>query len=244
MTRRIRTVIVEDEPLAREHLASLLRAETDVEIVGECATAAEARKAIEESRPDLVFMDIQLPEGDGMSVASERDDHRRPLVIFVTAHDEHAIRAFEIDALDYVMKPFTAVRLKATVARARDELARNRARGADALQRDRLVVKTGGRVYFVRTVDIDWCEADGNYVTLHTGPQSHVVRRTMASLEEQLDPRRFVRIHRSTMVNIDRIQELQSSFGGEYVVVLRSGARLPLSRGYRESLQQLLQTRL
>jgi len=244
MTRRIRTVIVEDEPLARQHLASLLRTERDVEVVRECATGAEARQAIDESQPDLVFMDIRLPEEDGMSVAAGLAQTPRPLVIFVTAHDEYAIRAFEIDALDYLMKPFSAWRLKATLERARDELSRHQGRVADGVQRDRLVVKTGGRVYFVRTTEIDWCEADGNYVTLHAGAQHHFVRRTMASLEAQLDPRRFVRIHRSTMVNIDRIQELQPTFGGEYVVVLRDKTRLPLSRGYREALQRLLQTRL
>jgi two-component system LytT family response regulator len=245
VTARIRAVIVEDEPLARDHLAALLRDERDVDVIRACATGAEARQAIDEVEPDLVFMDIHLPEVNGMEVASGLGgDGARPLVIFVTAHDEYAIRAFEIDALDYLMKPFSAWRLKATLARARDELARRRARGAEPVHRDRLVVKTGGRVYFVRVGEIDWCEADGNYVALHAGAQRHFVRRTMASLEAQLDPRRFVRIHRSAMVNIDRIQELQPTFGGEYVVVLRNGERLPLSRGYRDALQTRLQTRL
>jgi two-component system LytT family response regulator len=165
-----------------------------------------------------------------------------PAVVFVTAYDEYALGAFEVHALDYVLKPYSAERFKSAVVHARQHLSARRTSDAQPPpeRRDRLVIKSSGRIYFVRTRDIDWCEAAGNYVRLHVGPQTHLVRGTMGHIESQLDPVQFVRIHRSAIVNVDRIQELHSSFGGEYVVLLHDKTRLTLSRGYRDGLQSRL----
>jgi two-component system LytT family response regulator len=255
-TTKIRTVVVEDEPVARERLLALLGEESDVEVVGACGDGREAAAAIEKMAPDLVFLDVQLPEMDGVTLARSLDPERRPAVVFVTAHDEYALHAFEIHALDYLLKPFSAQRFRAALSYAREHLAQRRATtlgrqildmlpemqkpAAPSLTLDRLVVKSSGRIYFVRTADIDWCEAEGNYVRVHVGPQQHLVRETMNRMETQLDPAQFVRIHRSTIVNVDRIQELRSSFNGEHVVLLRTGTRLTMSRGYREGLQARL----
>jgi two-component system LytT family response regulator len=250
---KIRTLVVDDEPVARARLLSLLGDEPDIEVVGECASGPQAVSAIAETAPDLMFLDVQMPEMDGFELARALGPERMPAVVFVTAFDQYALRAFEIHALDYLLKPFSAQRFKSALTHARDQLSQ---RQATSLGRqllalipeirrrdpsvDRLVVKSSGRVYFVRTADIDWCEAAGNYVWLHVGEQTHLVRETMSHLESQLDTQQFVRIHRCTIVNVDRIQELRSSFNGEHVVLLRSGARLTLSRGYRDSLQARL----
>lgn len=250
---KIRTLVVDDEPVARAHVLALLREEADVEIVGECANGADAIAAIQEASPDLVFLDIQMPELDGFELAQALGPDRQPAIVFVTAYDEYALRAFEIHALDYLLKPFSAERFKSALIHARAQLAQRRATtiGRQLLDllpeirrpaqgRDRLVIKTSGRIYFVRAAEIDWCEAAGNYVRLHVGPQAHLVRDTMAHLESNLDPDQFIRIHRSAIVNVDCIQELRSSFNGEYVVLLKGGARLTLSRGYRDALQMRL----
>jgi two-component system LytT family response regulator len=250
---KIRTLVVDDEPVARARLLSLLGDEPDIEVVGECASGPQAVSAIAETSPDLMFLDVQMPEMDGFELARTLGPERMPAVVFVTAFDQYALRAFEIHALDYLLKPFSAQRFKSALTHARDQLSQRQATnlGRQLLAMipeirrrepsvDRLVVKSSGRVYFVRTADIDWCEAAGNYVSLHVGEQSHLVRDTMARLESQLDPQQFVRIHRCTIVNVDRIQELRSSFNGEHVVVLRSGTRLTLSRGYRDTLQARL----
>jgi two-component system LytT family response regulator len=253
---RIRTMVVDDEPIARARVLSLLNDEADIEIVRECSSGAEAVSAITEISPDLIFLDVQMPEMDGFDVARAFEPDRMPAVVFVTAFDHYALRAFEIQAADYLLKPFSTQRFKLALSHARDQLAQRQAstlgRQLMALlpemsrrqspARDRLVVKSSGRVYFVPTADIDWCEAAGNYVCLHVGAQSHLVRETMAHLESHLDPQQFVRIHRSTIVNVDRIQELRSSFNGEHVVLLRGGTRLTLSRGYRDALQARLGT--
>ena len=250
---KIRTLVVDDEPVARARLLSLLGDEPDIEVVGACTSGLQAVSAIAETSPDLMFLDVQMPEMDGFELARTLGPERMPPVVFVTAYSQYAPRAFEIHALDYLLKPFSAQRFKSALTHARDQLSQ---RQATSLGRqllalipeirrrepsvDRLVVKSSGRVYFVRTADIDWCEAAGNYVCLHVGEQSHLVRDTMAHLEAQLDSQQFVRIHRCTIVNVDRIQELRSSFNGEHVVLLRSGARLTLSRGYRDTLQARL----
>jgi two-component system LytT family response regulator len=251
----IRTLIVDDEPIARARLRALLGEEPDVEIVGECANGRDALVSIRAASPDLVFLDIQMAELNGFELAESLGPQRMPAVVFVTAYDEYALRAFEIHALDYLLKPFSAARFKAALSHARDHLAsrRNGALGRKLLTllpdlaqdsrspgRDRLMIRASGRVHFVQTADIDWCEAAGNYVRFHVGPQSHFVRDTMSRLESALDPARFVRIHRSTIVNVDRIRELQPAFNGEYVVLLRNGTRLTLSRGYRDALQTRL----
>ena len=250
---KIRTLVVDDEPVARQRVVSLLREEGDIDVVGECATGAQALSAIATQAPDLLILDVQMPELDGFDLARALGDRRLPAVLFVTAHDEYALRAFEIHALDYVLKPFSADRFRSALTHARDHLGDRRATtlGRQMLALlpemrrpsafgDRLVVRANGRIYFVPTRDIDWCEAAGNYVRLHVGAQTHLVRGTMGYIESQLDARQFVRVHRSTIVNVDRIQELQSSFGGEYVVLLHDKTRLTLSRGYREGLQAKL----
>lgn len=243
MTAKIRTLVVDDEPVARARIRALLRDEPDVDVVGECESGPEALAAIEHAAPDLVFLDIQMPQMDGLALARALGE-TMPAVVFVTAYDEYALGAFEVHALDYVLKPFSAERFKAALSHARQYVTRRRNAGAPRAQaaerRDRLVIKSSGRIYFVRTHDIDWCEAAGNYVRLHVGQQTHLVRGTMGYLESQLDPAQFVRVHRSTIVNVDRIQELRSSFNGEYLILLRDQTRLTLSRGYRDSLQEKL----
>jgi two-component system, LytTR family, response regulator len=242
MNTRIRTLVADDEPIARARMLSLLRDEPDIEVIGECATGPQAISAIERTSPDLVFLDIQMPQIDGLTLARTLG-RAMPAVVFVTAYDEYALRAFEVHALDYVLKPYSAERFKSALVHARQHLSARRSPGANPPppeRRDRLVIKSSGRIYFIRTRDIDWCEASGNYVRLHVGTQTHLVRGTMAHIESQLDQAQFVRIHRSTIVNVDRIQELHSSFGGEYVVLLHDKTRLTLSRGYREGLQAKL----
>jgi len=253
MSQKIRTLVADDEPIARARVVSLLRAETDIELVRECTTGEEARAAIEQGNLDLLFLDIQMPEVTGIDLARTIQTHGEPAVVFVTAYDQYALRAFEVHALDYLLKPFSSDRFRAALGHAREHLAKRRA-NTDAPQgqaeqprdaqaggrRNRLMVKSAGRIHFVRTGDIDWCEAAGNYVRMHVGHQEHLVRDTMGHLESQLDGQQFMRIHRSTIVNVDRIQEMQSSFNGEYVVLLRNGTRLTLSRGYRDAIHARL----
>ncbi len=240
--QKIRTLVVDDEPVARARMRSLLQDEPDIEIVGECDSGPDALSQIQSASPDLVFLDIQMPQMDGLQLSRALGD-RMPAVVFVTAYDEYALRAFEVHALDYVLKPFSAERFKSALTHARQQLNKRRTAGVPAAppeRRDRLVIKSSGRIYFVRTQEIDWCEAAGNYVRLHVGAQTHLVRGTMGYIESQLDPRQFVRVHRSTIVNVDRIQELRSSFNGEYLITLHDKTRLTLSRGYRDGLQARL----
>src|SRR5574338_1116412 len=247
---RIRIVIADDEPLARERLRTLLAPESWAEIVAECQNAAEAVDAITRLKPDLVFLDVQMPGGTGFDVIDAVGAARMPLVIFVTAFDRYALRAFDVHALDYLLKPFDRERFQQALLRARQQLER---KSTGDLERrllelvqdlrpaphklERFVVKSGGRVFFVRADEIDWIEAAGNYVKLHVGGDAHLFRETMNALEARLDPDFFYRIHRSHIVNIERVRELQPWFNGEYVVFLRNGTRLTLSRGYREKLQ-------
>ena len=239
---RIRTLVADDEPIARARMLALLSDEPDIEVVGECASGPQAIAAIERTVPDLVFLDIQMPQMDGLTLARTLG-RTMPAVVFVTAHDEYALGAFEVHALDYLLKPYSADRFKSALVHARQHLgARTRPGGHPPAveRRDRLVIRSSGRIYFIRIRDIDWCEAAGNYVRLHVGAQTHLVRGTMAHIESQLGHAQFIRIHRSTIVNVDRIQELHSSFGGEYVVLLHDKTRLTLSRGYRDGLQARL----
>ena len=251
---KIRTLVVDDEPLARERVMSLLQQETDVEIVGECSDGSQAVSAIQEQSPDLVFLDVQMPGCDGFEVIRNIGADRMPTVVFITAYDEYALQAFEVHALDYLLKPFGKDRFQQTLRHAREALERRRAgdlgkrllalvhgaRPAEPSQVERLVVKSGGRVFFLRTDEIDWIEAAGNYVRLHLGTESHLFRETMNRMESRLDGRRFARIHRSRIVNTERIKEMQPWFNGDSVVILRDGTRLTLSRGYREKLQDRL----
>jgi two-component system LytT family response regulator len=251
--KKIRTLIVDDEPLARERLANLLQPLDDIEIVGQCRDGEEAITAIHDFTPDLVFLDIQMPTMNGFEVIEAIGSDRMPLVIFVTAYDQHALRAFQVRALDYLLKPFDRDRFTDALQRARKQLERDETGDVgrrllalvkdlrrDQPRTDRLVVKSGGRLFFLRADEIDWVEAAGNYVRLHVGNTSHLLRETMTAMESRLDPEKFFRIHRCRIVNMDRIQELQPWLNGEYAVVLRTGARLTLSRGYREKLQDRL----
>ena len=250
---KIRTLVVDDEPMARERILSLLQHEGDVEVIGQCSDGVQAVSAIQQQSPDLVFLDVQMPGCDGFGVIQNIGADRMPTVVFVTAYDEYALRAFEVHALDYLLKPFGKDRFQETLKHARESLERRRAgdlgrrllalvhdHKPEQQRLDRLVVKSGGRVFFLRTDEIDWIEAAGNYVRLHLGEESHLFRETMNGMEARLDARRFVRIHRSRIVNTERIKELQPWFNGEYVVILRNGTRLTLSRGYREKLQEQL----
>lgn len=248
----LRVLVVDDEPLGREGVRLLLREEPDVEIVGEASNGEEAVMAIDSLRPDVVFLDVQMPGLDGFGVLEALDMERAPAVIFVTAHDEFALRAFDTHAVDYVLKPIEPERLRRAVRRAR---ALVEARPAELDERlrallddvrpgrfvERLAVRVGGRILFVRATDVDWIAAEGNYARLHVGKESHLIRETMSTLESRLDPTRFVRIHRSTIVNSDRITQLEPLFQGDFVVVLQDGTRLPSSRAYRERLRRFIE---
>jgi two-component system, LytTR family, response regulator len=248
---RTRVVIADDEPLGRERLRMLLAAEDWLEVVAECQDGPSAISAIQKQRPDLVFLDVQMPGATGFEVIEAIGVSRMPCVVFVTAYDRYALRAFDVHALDYLLKPFDRERFQQALARARQQLNGHPSgeleRRLLALVQDlkpaqqrleRFVVKSGGRVFFLRADEIEWIEAAGNYVKLHAGTEAHLFRETMNALEAQLNPDLFFRIHRSHIVNIERVRELQPWFNGEYVVFLRSGARLTLSRGYREKLQE------
>jgi len=250
---QIRVLIVDDEPLAREMLREMLQSDKQVTIVGESTNGRDAVEAIRSTSPDLIFLDVQMPELGGFEVLEALGTGRIPHVIFVTAFDHYAVRAFEVHALDYLLKPFDQERFDVSWLRAKTHVLRERNGGVD--QRiltlleelkdgrkflERLVIKAAGRIYFLETGDIDWIEAEGNYVSVHSGKKSHLLRETISSLESQLDPRKFVRIHRSSIVRIDRIQELQPWFHGEYRIILHNGTQLTLSRNYREKLQEAL----
>ena len=258
----IRTLIVDDEPLARDGVR--LRLGRDFEVVGECGNGADAVELIGALEPDLVFLDVQMPGVTGFEVVDEIGAAQMPVTVFVTAFDQYALRAFDVHALDYVLKPFDDERFAQTLSRVRERIAERRAgrigerlagllaemggsdaSGLDARRYpDRLAVKDAAKVTFVPVDELDWVEADGDYMRLHCAGKSHLVRRTMAEMEKRLDPERFVRIHRSTIVALDRIRELRPTFHGEYVVLLRDGTKLKLSRGYRAKLQSILQETL
>ena len=249
----IRTLICDDEPLARERLRALLVRHPDVQIIGECSNGADAIESITDQRPDLVLLDVEMPQVDGFGVLEALDPGSLPAVVFVSAHDQYAVRAFESHALDYILKPFDEARVDRALRRVRGQLSR--AQGTrpidpglvslleelrDRRRSDRLVVKTGGRVIFLRTEDIDWVEASGNYVRLHVGSDAHLLRESMKNMERRLDPSTFVRIHRSAIVNVDRIKELEPWFHGEYIVILRDGTRLTSSRVFSDRLNALI----
>lgn len=250
---KIRTLIVDDEPLARVRLRGLLDHEPDVEVVGECASGREAVAGIRQMHPDLVFLDIQMPDFDGFEVIRTVGVEVMPVIIFVTAYDEYALQAYGVHPADYLLKPFDRARFQGALEHARMHLRNPAAEadgdlltspgmngGAGAEQRlDRFAIRSNGRVTLLRAEEIDWIESAGNYVSLHAGKKSHLIRETLSGLEGRLDPRRFVRIHRCTIVNIDRVRELQTYFHGEYKVILNDGTQLTLSRNYRENLGAL-----
>ena len=249
---KIKALIVDDEAIARERVRRFLSAESDIEVLGECRNGREAVTAIKKFTPDLVFLDIQMPEMNGFEVLAAVGTQTIPAIVFVTAYDQYAIRAFEVHALDYLLKPFNRERFRRSLQHARTLLGRDKQEVKDdrllSLLEDiksshkyaeRLVIKSTGRVYFLKTVEIDWIEACGNYVNLHSGSEKHMLREAISHLESRLDPDKFLRIHRSRLVNIDRIKELTPLFNGDYTVTLQDGTELTLSRTYRDRLQSL-----
>jgi two-component system LytT family response regulator len=231
----IRALVVDDESLARSNLTVLLRRDPDIGSVAECASGLDAIAKIRQSRPDLVFLDVQMPECGGFDVLELLGSDVPPTIIFVTAYDEYALRAFEAGALDYLLKPFDDARFARALNRAKEKLAYYlpaRPRAAE-----RIVVRNQGQVLFVSVADIDWIEAAGYYTCLHVGPDTHILRRSLLELERDLGDEKFIRIHRSIVVNLERIRGLELQTGGEYEVVLRSNVRLRLSRRYRKRLQ-------
>jgi two-component system LytT family response regulator len=272
----VRVLIVDDEALARQRMRRLLQSESDVEIVGEAETGRDALRYVREQRPDLMCLDVQMPELDGFGVLRELEGEYTPMVLFTTAYDEHAQRAFDVHAVDYVLKPVDADRFRAAFDRARTQRANAAAAerlgellatvrrladtptGSGAAVTDmtrtesaaapashangryasRILVKQDGRMFFVKTTEIDWIEADRNYVRLHVGKVMHTIRDRISHLEETLDPRLFARIHRSTIVNLNRVREMQQWFSGDYVVILEDGTRLRLSRHYRDRVEK------
>jgi len=234
---KIRTVVVDDEPLARSNITVLLARDPDIQVVGEYDSGAAALAGIRDIRPDLVFLDVQMPECDGFDVL-ERLGTALPLaVVFVTAYDQYALRAFEAGALDYLLKPFDDARFSSALKRAKERLAEQR----DSRKgEDRFIIKGTGRVSFVKISDVDWIEAADYYACLHVGSKTHLLRRSLSELEEELNPQAFCRIHRSTIVNLDRVQSLKLNQEGEYDVLLRPGTVLRLSRRYRKQLRSRL----
>ncbi|MGH7470502.1 MAG: LytR/AlgR family response regulator transcription factor [Longimicrobiales bacterium] len=256
----LRVLIVDDEPIARRGIATLLQDEEDIEVIGQIGDGRAAVEAIRALEPDIVFLDVQMPELDGFDVVDAVGTDAMGAIVFVTAYDAYAIRAFEVSAVDYLLKPFDRERFVAALDRARKTL-RSRETGelherVDALLRmlegapagthtpdtrsnQRMVIKDAGRVMFVRPAEIDWVDAAGNYVCLHVGKDKHLLRETMAGMAARLDPDRFIRISRSMIVNIDRIKEVQPLFNGSYTFVLQDGVRLESSRRYRQKLAAL-----
>ena len=248
----MRVLIVDDEPLARKRIARLLAESPDIEIAGECADGGEAVAQIVALKPDLVFLDVQMPEVGGFEVIEAIPPEELPVIIFATAYDSYAIRAFEANALDYLLKPFDDERFLRALDRARREFtaatespAQKLAALLDSLKLgrgylQRLAAKGRGKVVFLRTNEVDWIETYGNYVRLHAGKEKYLLRGTMNALEPKLNPDQFARIHRSTIVNLDRIKELGPWIGGEQVVFLRDGTSLTVGRAFRERLRRLL----
>jgi two-component system LytT family response regulator len=250
---KIRTLIVDDEPPARELISTLLQNESDIEVIGESGNGSDAVVAIRQDTPDLVFLDVQMPGLDGFGVLATLDTGRLPLVVFVTAYDKYAVRAFEAHALDYLLKPFEYDRVHEAVQRARAHLQKNspgvnrdRLQGfledlcAKSQSWERLVIREVGRVVFVKPDEIDWIEAEGNYLRLHVGKESFLLRETMGAAQTRLAARKFLRLSRSTLVNLERVKEWQPLFHGDSAVILRDGTRLTLSRVYREQFDRLL----
>ena len=237
---KIRALIVDDEPLARSNLSVLLRLDPAIEIVGECGSGMQALEKVRSARPDLLFLDVQMPECDGFDVLEMLGPDLPPAVVFVTAYDQYALRAFEAGALDYLLKPFDNPRFDRALERAK--LAIKRGNGAPRAL-DRLAIKSVGEILFVRISEIDWIEAADYYACLHVGPRRHLLRRSMADLEKELDPKAFCRIHRSTIVNLARVERMEINADGEYGVLLGNGTSLRMSRRYSKELQSRLGVR-
>jgi two-component system LytT family response regulator len=259
--KKIKTLIVDDEPLARRNIRVLLKDDTDIEVVGEAGGGEAALELIRRHSPDLVFLDIQMPEMDGFGVLERIEAAQMPVVVFVTAFDRYALKAFEFHALDYLLKPFDDARFEKALRQAKQQIERRdieelsrrlvallegrgseRAAPSQPKYLTRLLVKSAGRVFFLKTDEIDYVTAEDYYVKLHVGRKNHLLRETMNDMESRLDPEKFVRVHRSSIVNLDRVRELQQLVNGDYTVVLHDGTQLRLSRTRRELLERLLRT--
>lgn len=253
---RIKAIIVDDEPLARRNLRVLLRGDPEIELVKECSNGGDAVTSIRALHPDLVFLDVQMPEMNGFEVLEHLAGQPLPVIIFVTAYNQYALKAFEVSALDYLLKPFDDARFHKALTQAKRQIEQQDASelgkklltlmGAREGRADapryltRLLVKTAGRIIFIRVEEIDWIEAYDNYIRLHVSGKAHLLRQTMNELEAALNPEQFARIHRSTIVNLDRIKEMHSHFNGDHLVILRDGTELKLSRNRKEWLEQWL----
>lgn len=259
MPAKIKTLIIDDEPLARRNLRVLLEQDDQIEIVDECRNGHEAVQAINTHSPDLIFLDIQMPEMDGLEVLARVGPEQIQAIIFVTAFDQYALKAFEVHALDYLLKPFDDERFARALERAKSQIAaseidklsqrllalledrKSERKGSDEQSYlTRLMIKTSNRMMLLKVEEIDFIEADGNYAKLHAGRKTHLLREKMNDLEGRLDPARFVRIHRSVIVNLERIKEMQPHFNGDYIVILDDGRQLRLSRSRREQLEAKL----
>jgi two-component system LytT family response regulator len=240
----VKALIVDDEALARERVRTLLAAAPGVTVLAECSGGREAVEAIVEHQPDLVFLDVQMPDLDGFQVLEALGDDDLPAIVFVTAYDEYALRAFDVHAVDYLLKPIEPERFAKTLEHVRlslrDRSDRRIEALLDTLPLDRLVIRTRGKVFFLKPSEIDWVEADGKHVKLHVGREMHVVRQQLKRLEPRLAPHGFVRVHRSAIVNVDRIKELEPWFHGEYVVILKDGTKLTSSAAHSEALHRII----
>ncbi len=235
---KIRTLIADDEPLARSNLSVLLRRDPQIDLLGECGSGTEAIGEIRVTHPDLLFLDVQMPECDGFDVIEMLGTELPPAIVFVTAYDQYALRAFEAGALDYLLKPFDNARFELALGRAKQRI-RGMNRGENRPRKlERVVVKSAGEVCFVKIADIDWIEAADYYACLHVGTKSHLLRRSLSDLEQDLDPNIFCRVHRSSIVKLDRVRSLKLREDGEYELVLDNGARVRLSRRYRKQLEE------
>ena len=249
--KNISVIIIDDEPLARERIRELLKNHNGIDVAAECKNGEEAVREINKYSPDLIFLDIQMPKMNGFDVITKLE--KIPAIIFVTAYDEYAIKAFEINALDYLLKPFDKERFEAALNRARNSLINENSQLNQKLENllnglvhnnkeyiDRFVIKTGGRIYFVNSNDVDWFEADGNYVKLHIGSKTELIRETIKTLEEKLDPGKFIRVHRSSIIKIDSIKELVNWFGSEYKIKLKNGDEVVTGKKYKENINKLI----
>lgn len=250
---KITALIVDDEALARKFIRRMLKEDSEVEIVGECNDGKSAVAMIQKHKPAIVFLDVQMPAMDGFAVLEAIGPEQLPEIIFTTAYEKYAIRAFELHALDYLLKPFDQARFRDAMRHARERLSQRQQEDgrlqisallenvkAQSKYLERLIIKSDGRISFLQVRDINWIEADDKYVHLHTAKGARMIRQTLSAMETQLDPKKFQRIHRSAIVNIERIKELEPTFNGEHVVHLEDGAKLTLSRSYREKLFELL----
>ena len=251
MSKPIRTIIVDDEPLACERISILLDDDEEVEVIKTCTDGNEAIKCINNESPGLVFLDVQMPEVNGFDVLNKINRNNFPVIVFVTAYDEYAVKAFEVNAVDYLLKPFKTDRFRETLKRAKKvisdsnkkELSKNVKNLIDSLNNEgeylqRLMVKSSDRYFFIKTEDIEWIESDGNYLRIYSGDKNYLIRGTLINMEKSLDPKVFFRVHRSVIINVNEVKELKKWFNGDYKIIMKNGKELSMSRNYKSLMQQ------